>query len=170
LEQIPVPLDNSLAGTIFTENRHLVINSTRDDPRHYSEVGDEVGLQIDSLLGVPMRIKDRVTGVIEALNKKEGDFSDFDVSLLLVVASVSLLLVVASQAAISIHNARLIQALQKANIELSQADKLKRDLMSVASHELRTPLGNILDLKGILKIKGSSGRHCQYELTLYRKS
>jgi len=141
LEQIPVPLDNSLAGTIFTENRHLVINSTRDDPRHYSEVGDEVGFQIDSLLGVPMRIKDRVTGVIEALNKKEGDFSDFDVSLLLVVAS---------QAAISIHNARLIQALQKANIELSQADKLKRDLMSVASHELRTPLGNILGYATLL--------------------
>ena len=141
LEQIPVPLDNSLAGTIFTENRHLVINSTRDDPRHYSEVGDEVGFQIDSLLGVPMRIKDRVTGVIEALNKKEGDFTDFDVSLLLVVAS---------QAAISIHNARLIQALQKANIELSQADKLKRDLMSVASHELRTPLGNILGYATLL--------------------
>jgi signal transduction histidine kinase len=141
LEQIPVPLDNSLAGTIFAENRHLVINSTRDDPRHYSEVGDEVGFQIDSLLGVPMRIKDRVTGVIEALNKKEGDFTDFDVSLLLVVAS---------QAAISIHNARLIQALQKANIELSQADKLKRDLMSVASHELRTPLGNILGYATLL--------------------
>ncbi|MCK4490582.1 MAG: GAF domain-containing sensor histidine kinase [Anaerolineales bacterium] len=141
LEQIPVPLDNSLAGTIFTENRHLVINSTRDDPRHYSEVGDEVGFQIDSLLGVPMRIKDRVTGVIEALNKKEGEFSNFDVSLLLVVAS---------QAAISIHNARLIQALQKANIELSQADKLKRDLMSVASHELRTPLGNILGYATLL--------------------
>jgi len=141
LEQIPVPLDNSLAGTIYTENRHLVINNTKDDPRHYDEVGDEVGLQVDSLLGVPMRIKDRVTGVIEALNKKEGEFTDFDVSLLLVVAS---------QAAISIHNAQLIQALQKANIELSQADKLKRDLMSVASHELRTPLGNILGYATLL--------------------
>ncbi|RLC97975.1 MAG: hypothetical protein DRI65_18735, partial [Chloroflexota bacterium] len=30
LEQIPVPLDNSLAGTIYTENRHLVINNTKD--------------------------------------------------------------------------------------------------------------------------------------------
>ena len=98
-------------------------------------------MQVDSLLGVPMRIKDRVTGVIEALNKKEGDFSDFDVSLLLVIAS---------QAAISIHNANLIQALQKANIELSQADKLKRDLMAVASHELRTPLGNILGYATLL--------------------
>jgi signal transduction histidine kinase len=141
LEKIPVPLDNSLAGTIFTENRHLVINSTQDDPRHYHEVGDEVGFRVDSLLGAPMRIKDRVTGVIEALNKKEGEFTDFDVSLLLVVAS---------QAAISIHNAGLIQALQKANVELSQADKLKRDLMSVASHELRTPLGNILGYATLL--------------------
>jgi len=141
LEKIPVPLDNSLAGTIFTENRHLVINSTQDDPRHYNEVGDEVGFQVDSLLGAPMRIKDRVTGVIEALNKTEGEFTDFDVSLLLVVAS---------QAAISIHNAGLIQALQKANVELSQADKLKRDLMSVASHELRTPLGNILGYATLL--------------------
>ena len=141
LEQIPVPLDNSLAGTIFTENRHLVINSTQDDPRHYNEVGEAIGYQVDSLLGVPMRIKDRVTGVIEALNKKEGKFTDFDVSLLLVVAS---------QAAISIHNAQLIQALQKANVELSQADKLKRDLMSIASHELRTPLGNILGYATLL--------------------
>ena len=141
LEKIPVPLDNSLAGTIFTENRHLIINSTQDDPRHYNEVGDEVGFQVDSLLGAPMRIKDRVTGVIEALNKEEGEFTDFDVSLLLVVAS---------QAAISIHNAGLIQALQKANVELSQADKLKRDLMSVASHELRTPLGNILGYATLL--------------------
>lgn len=141
LEQIPVPLDNSLAGTIYTENRHLVINNTKDDPRHYNEVGEEVGLQVDSLLGVPMRIMDRVTGVIEALNKKEGVFTEFDVSLLLVIAS---------QAAISIHNANLIQALQKANVELSQADKLKRDLMAVASHELRTPLGNILGYATLL--------------------
>jgi signal transduction histidine kinase len=141
LEQIPVPLDNSLAGTIFTENRHLVINSAQDDPRHYNEVAEAIGYQVDSLLGVPMRIKDRVTGVIEALNKNEGGFTDFDVSLLLVVAS---------QAAISIHNAQLIQALQKANVELSQADKLKRDLMSIASHELRTPLGNILGYATLL--------------------
>lgn len=141
LEKIPVPLDNSLAGTIFTENRHLVINNTQDDPRHYDEVGNEVGFQVDSLLGVPMRIKDRVTGVIEALNKEQEGFTDFDVSLLLVVAS---------QAAISIHNAQLIQALQKANVELSQADKLKRDLMSIASHELRTPLGNILGYATLL--------------------
>ena len=69
LEKIPVPLDNSLAGTIFTENRHLVINCVEDDPRHYNRVGEELEYQVDSLLGVPMRIQDRVIGVLEALNK-----------------------------------------------------------------------------------------------------
>lgn len=146
LEEIPVPLDSSLAGTIFTENRHLVINNVEQDPRHYDEVGEQIQYHVDSLLGVPMRIKDRVTGVIEALNKQGGDFTEFDVSLLLVIAS---------QAAISIQNAQLIQALQKANVELSQADKLKRDLMSVASHELRTPLGNILGYATLLHEEAS---------------
>ncbi|OQY26364.1 MAG: hypothetical protein B6I38_11455 [Anaerolineaceae bacterium 4572_5.1] len=56
LEKIPVPLDNSLAGTIFTENRHLVINSVEDDPRHYAQVGKELEYKVDSLLGVPMRV------------------------------------------------------------------------------------------------------------------
>ena len=146
LEEIPVPLDSSIAGTIFTENRHLVINNVEQDPRHYDQVGEKIQYQVDSLLGVPMRIKDRVTGVIEALNKKGGEFTEFDVSLLLVVAS---------QAAISIHNAQLIQALQKANVELNQADKLKRDLMAVASHELRTPLGNILGYATLLHEEAS---------------
>lgn len=146
LEEIPVPLDSSIAGTIFTENRHLVINNVRQDPRHYDQVGEKIQYQVESLLGVPMRIKDRVTGVIEALNKQGGEFTEFDVSLLLVVAS---------QAAISIHNAQLIQALQKANVELSQADKLKRDLMAVASHELRTPLGNILGYATLLHEEAS---------------
>jgi len=146
LEEIPVPLDSSIAGTIFTENRHLVINNVEQDPRHYDQVGEKIQYQVDSLLGVPMRVKDRVTGVIEALNKKGGEFTEFDVSLLLVVAS---------QAAISIHNAQLIQALQKANVELSQADKLKRDMMAVASHELRTPLGNILGYATLLHEEAS---------------
>jgi signal transduction histidine kinase len=82
-----------------------------------------------------MRIRNRVTGVLEALNKRSGEFTQADTDLLSVVAS---------QAAIAIQNARLIQALQKAYDELSRVDKLKSDFISIASHELRTPLGVLL--------------------------
>lgn len=157
LEKIPVPLENSLAGTIFTENRHLLINRVEDDPRHYDRVGEELDYQVDSLLGVPMRIKDRVTGVLEALNKKEGEFTPFDIKLLFVIAS---------QAATAINNAKLIQALKKANVELSEADDMKRAFMAVASHELRTPLGIILGYASFLEdnASGESKQYAEYVL------
>lgn len=46
LGEIPVPLEGSLAGTIFRENRHLLINNVQEDPRHYGGLG--LGLAIAS--------------------------------------------------------------------------------------------------------------------------
>lgn len=142
LAQIPVPLEGSIAGTIFRENRPLIINDAQNDPRHYSQVGQQVNFVTRSLLGVPMRIKTRVTGVLEAMNKRKGDFTEADADLLSIVAA---------QAAVAINNARLVQALQKANEELSRLDKLKSDFIAIASHELRTPLGVILGYATFLK-------------------
>jgi signal transduction histidine kinase len=135
LASIPVPLEGSIAGTIFLENRPLIINNAQTDPRHYAQVGEQINFQTRTLLGVPMRIRSRVTGVLEALNKRSGEFTAADTDLLTVIAS---------QAAVAIQNARLIQALQKAYDELSRVDKLKSDFISIASHELRTPLGVLL--------------------------
>jgi signal transduction histidine kinase len=135
LAEIPVPLDGSIAGTVFTTNKPLVINDVEKDPRHYSQVGEQIQFQPRSLVGVPMRIQDQVTGVLEALNKREGEFDDGDIHILSVIAS---------QAAVAIHNAQLVKALQEANDELRRVDKIKSDFMAIASHELRTPLGVIL--------------------------
>jgi signal transduction histidine kinase len=142
LAQIPVPLEGSIAGTIFCENRPLIINNVEKDPRHYGQVGEQVQFHPRTLLGVPMRIQERVTGVLEALNKRSGDFNEADANILSVIAS---------QAAVAIHNARLVQALQKAYDELSRVDKIKSDFMAIASHELRTPLGVILGYASFLK-------------------
>jgi signal transduction histidine kinase len=142
LAEIPVPLEGSIAGTVFRENHPLVINDVQQDPRHYSAVGQQVNFQPRTLLAVPMRIRDRVTGVLEALNKLSGSFNDQDTRLLSVIAS---------QAAVAIQNARLVQALQKAYNELSRIDKIKSDFMAIASHELRTPLGVILGYATFLK-------------------
>lgn len=142
LAKIPVPLDGSIAGAIFRDNRPMVINDALADPRHYSIVGQRVNFQPRSLLGVPMRIKDRVIGVLEALNKQSGSFDGDDIRLLSVTAS---------HASVAIENARLVGALQQANEELRQANKLKSDFLAIASHELRTPLGIILGYAGFLK-------------------
>lgn len=142
LAKIPVPLDSSLAGTVFREDRPLIINEVAGDPRHFGQVGEEIGFEIRSLIGVPMRIQDKVTGVLEAVNKREGMFDETDQKTLSVIAS---------QAAVAINNARLVDALQRAYDELGKLDRLKSEFISIASHELRTPLALILGYASILK-------------------
>ncbi len=158
LAQIPVPMEGSIAGTIFRENRPMLINDVEKDPRHFTKVGEKIEFHPRSLLGVPMRIRDQVTGVLEALNKRHGDFTEADARLLSVIAS---------QAAVAIHNARLVQALQKAYNELSRMDKIKSDFMAIASHELRTPLGVILGYATFLKeeARGELSEHANIVMT-----
>jgi len=66
LAEFPVPIEGSLAGTIFSTNRHLILNNAEQDPRHYSLVSDHIKFKVNTLLGVPMPIKERTVGVLEA--------------------------------------------------------------------------------------------------------
>lgn len=157
LTQIPVPLEGSIAGVVFRENAPLIINNVEEDPRHYTLVSEQLNFRPKTLLAVPMRIKTRVTGVMEALNKRSGPFAPADSRLLSIIASL---------AAVAIQNARLHQALQKAYDELQQVDKLKSDFLSIASHELRTPLGIILGYATFLKeeAQGELSEHAEQVL------
>ncbi len=142
VSKIPVPLEGSIARTIFASNKPVVLNDIPVDPGQPHRLGEPPQIQIKSLLGVPMQIRQQTIGVLEALNKRAGGFGEIDTKLLSIIAS---------QAAVAIHNARLVQALQGANEELQQADKLKSDFIAIASHELRTPLGIILGYATFLR-------------------
>ncbi|KPJ90599.1 MAG: hypothetical protein AMJ53_13240 [Gammaproteobacteria bacterium SG8_11] len=114
-----VPVEGSIAGSIVTTRQPTKVMSAEDDPRHYDGIGESVQYKTESLLGVPLITKDKVVGVIEALNKREGDFTDEDEQLLSALGS---------QAAVAIENTRLFQ---------------QSDLIAEVVHELRTPLSSI---------------------------
>jgi K+-sensing histidine kinase KdpD len=157
LAKIPVPIDGSLAGTIFREEKPIVINDVEKDPRHFTPVAEQVEFKTKSLLGVPMRIRDKGVGVIEALNKRKGQFTPADERLLSALAS---------QAATAIHNARLIQALQNAYENISETDRLKSNFLALASHELRTPLGIIIGYASFLQEEaGEVSEHAERVLS-----
>lgn len=147
MAQIPVPIDGSLAGAIFREGKAILINDVKQDARHYPGVGLQMGFDALSLLGVPMRIRDKGVGVLEALNKRGGPFTAADEKLLNVLAA---------QAAVAIHNARLIQTLQQTYESLSETDRLKSNFLALASHELRTPLGIIIGYASFLQQDASA--------------
>lgn len=142
LRGIPVPLEGSIAGRIFRENQPLIINEVGREPNHFTEVSERVHFEVRSLIGVPLRIQEEVTGVLEAINKQGASFDEADLQTLTNIAS---------QAAVAIHNARMVDALTKAYDELGKLDKLKSEFIAIASHELRTPLGLILGNAAILK-------------------
>lgn len=142
LMRMPIPLEGSLAGAIIRENEAIVLDDVSQDPRHYRNTDAESGFVTRSLLGVPMRIKDRVVGALQAVNKIGDRWEEADQHFLEILAA---------QAAIALEKAQLIEELQRANKELSQLDKLKSDFIAIASHELRTPLGVIMGYASFLK-------------------
>lgn len=142
LMRTPVPVEGSVAGQIARENRPIIIQNADQDERIYRSVDIRIGFHTRSLLGVPMHIKGNVIGVLEALNKREGLWTQEDAHHATILAS---------HAAVAIQNARQTEALRKAYAELDQLDKLKTDFIAIASHELRTPLSVILGYASFLK-------------------
>jgi signal transduction histidine kinase len=142
LAEIPVPLESSLAGEVYLENKPVMVSDMKRNARHYGTVSQQVNFEVHNLLGVPMRIRNRPTGVLEALNKRTGPFDESDADILAVIAS---------QAAVAINNARLVKALREAYNEISAADHLKTNFLALASHELRTPLGIIIGYASFLQ-------------------
>ena len=114
-----VPLEGSIAGWVVTNRKPVRTTEAHSDPRFFSEIEANTGYTTRSLLAVPLITKEKVVGVLEVLNKKAGEFTDADESLLLVLGA---------QAAVAIENARLFQ---------------QSDLISEFVHELRTPLASL---------------------------
>lgn len=114
-----VPVEGSIAGDILTTRQPIIVHLVEDDPRHFKEIGESIQFKTESLLGVPLITKDKVVGVLEALNKRVGRFTLEDQELLTALAS---------QAAVAIENARLFQ---------------QSDLIAEMVHEVRTPLASI---------------------------
>jgi signal transduction histidine kinase len=158
LAEIPVPIDSSLAGTIFRTNKPLILNDAGHDPRHYAPVSDHIKFKTQSLLGVPLPIKGQPVGVLEAVNKHKGNFDESDSAILSVIAA---------HAAIAINNARLFRARQQALEKARLANQIKSNFLSIASHELRTPLGIIIGYATFLQegIRSESKDHAGHVLS-----
>ena len=145
LAEIVVPLDASLAGTAYREDRPLLATDAEADARHFSGAAEKVGLVPRVLLAVPMRVDGEPVGVLEAINPHAGGFGHADVEALGVVAA---------QAAVALRNARQREALAEANARLLELDQLKTNFMSITSHELRTPLTAVLGFGQVLRDEG----------------
>ncbi len=149
-KNLRLPLGQGIAGRVAREGQPLLVPDAKADPYFYPDIDQTTGFVTRSVLGVPLEVKGRVLGVIEAVNKIEGDFNQADVELLSSMAQ---------SAAIAIENAQLYKALQnrmeeleRAQTQLIQSAKLAAigELAAGVAHELNNPLTSIVGFTSLL--------------------
>jgi signal transduction histidine kinase len=118
---IRMPADRGIAGWVATHGVGQIVHDVEQDPRWYDAVGREVDFITHSILCVPMKVKDRVVGVMQLLNKRDGaSFTEQDIRLLTTLAS---------QAGIALENARLYQSLKHERDKLlSKEEEVRKQI------------------------------------------
>lgn len=123
------PPGQGIVGTVAESGRGRLSPDVRLDPL-YANVVDETR----SEMCVPLRVGDRVLGVLNAESPRLNAFSTDDFRLLETLAD---------QMAIVVERARLTNLERMALERLRELDQLKEDFIATVSHELRTPLTSI---------------------------
>jgi len=81
--EIRIPQDSGIAGWVFQSKSPVVNNDVYHDPRFFSQIDKSSGFQTRNIICQPLiNREDQCIGVLQSLNKKDGDFNDDDMVLL----------------------------------------------------------------------------------------
>ena len=130
-KEIRFPADKGVSGKVIKTGEPVIIHDTSKDSDFYPVVGEQLGFNTKNMLEVPLRSRDRIIGILCALNKKEGVFDRTDVELLGMISGTI---------ALSIENAGVSEELKEAYREVSSLNRAKDKVINHLSHELKTPV------------------------------
>jgi signal transduction histidine kinase len=141
LERVQVPLENSIAGMCFQRGETILLNKAGKEPRLLHQADLALGFKTHSLIAAPLNARGRTLGVLEVVNKRQGEYS---------ASETALLEALAVQAALLLDASRLAEKVEQAQRAAAQLEKAKADFIAITSHDLRVPLGPILGHASIL--------------------
>jgi len=98
LMEIEVPLDGSIAGWVIRNGQAIIVDDAQNDPRHFSEPDERTGFVTRTMVCVPIKIRDKIVGVLQMLNKQDGaEFQEIDLELTQAVANHAALAIESAQ-------------------------------------------------------------------------
>jgi PAS domain S-box-containing protein len=125
------PVDQGAAGQVYRTGKPLVVSDYARSPYALKMVDAYLDYDTRTMLDAPLRVQDRIVGVLCAVNKRDGGFDAQDVELLCAIADV---------VALPIENVRMNSALKEAYEQVRQHHRAKARVIHHLSHELKTPL------------------------------
>lgn len=158
IQKMRLKLGEGIAGYVAQTERPVISPDVHHDPRFLGLFDDITGFTTRSILCLPLKAKNRLIGVLELLNKRDGtDFDEDDLSIVSILAN---------QIGIALENARLYKKLQEKLIvtveelkftqsKLFQSERLAAlgKLAQGVAHEVRNPVAIIGGMAHLLQKK-----------------
>lgn len=81
------PDNKGFVGQVIKENDAIIAHDAASYPGYHSALDGLNGRSAQSIAGIPLKIRERIVGVLVLINKIDGEFNDENVALLLAFAN-----------------------------------------------------------------------------------
>jgi response regulator RpfG family c-di-GMP phosphodiesterase len=112
VKRFQLRIGEGIAGWVAQHGEPLIVSNTVKDPRFFKEVDQAADFVTHNIICVSLRVKKDIIGVIQGINKREGEFTQDDLELLQSLAD---------QIAVALDNARLYEELEDMSLQLVKA-------------------------------------------------
>ncbi len=131
-----------IAGWVALHEESIIVPHTQNNPRFSSKIDAQTGFRTTSLIAVPLQGREGLIGVLEVVNKLDGNFNTNDLTLAQALSS---------PAAIAIDNARMVDDLRQHAVELQERNEELDAFSHTVAHDLKAPLVNIVGYAEVLR-------------------
>lgn len=112
VKEIRLKMGEGIAGWVAENGEPLLVQDVRKDPRFYKSADKKTDFVTRDMVCVPVKVKDKTIGVLQAINKKQGVFTEDDLRLFQLFSN---------QVAIALDNARLYEEIRETFFATAEA-------------------------------------------------
>ena len=139
---IQIEAGRGIAGWVVAHKQAILVPNAQTDPRLERKVDEQTEFHTRDLIAVPLIVRGASIGVLEATNRKQGQFSPTDLAWMEALAPT---------AAAAIANARLFQTLRQRGIQLQAQNEELDAFADTVAHDLKIPLSSVIGFAETLK-------------------